>query len=149
MVAYSFKQRFVAPIRIGLDLPIEPLIGLAVAAGTEIRPKRQTIRAIGKRRHTRPGETLQLYTAMRTKQCKKIGEARCTEVIPIVINVKEHSMPVRLDGKHIGVFTGLFGLREFAQMDGFESAEDMHAFWKAEHGLGEFSGVLIKWEPIQ
>lgn len=123
MVAYSFKKRFVAPIRAGLGLimkddkgnwlqcesviddgatvshPFDPYKDLA----PEARPKRQTIRAIGKRRHARPGETLQLYTAMRTKQCEKIGEARCIAVLPIRIVVKERSMPTEVDGKHVCV----------------------------------------------
>lgn len=168
MVAYSFKKRFVTPIRYGLGLmpidgkwlPCESVIELGQRDAIPFdpfkhlertaRPKRQTIRAVGKRRHARPGETLQLYTAMRTKQCKKIGEARCTAVLPIRIMVNEHSMPVEVDGRHVGVGSHDYpgGLRELAQLDGFEHAEDMHEFWKKEHGLGEFSGVLIKWEPI-
>ena len=53
MVAYSLKPRFIPPILSGA--------------------KRQTIRAISRRRHAIPGETLQLYTGMRTKQCRLIG----------------------------------------------------------------------------
>jgi hypothetical protein len=61
MVAYSYKARFVAPIRVGLDLPTlaEHLEMGGYHPGQIIRPKRQTIRAKGKRRHARPGETLQ------------------------------------------------------------------------------------------
>ena len=148
MVAYSFKKCFVAPIQVGLGIyrgDEETALRAAWPAA-----KRQTIRAIGKRRHARPGETLQLYTAMRTKQCKLIGKARCIAVLPIRIMVNEHSMPVEVDGRHVGVGSHDYpgGLRELAQLDGFEHAEDMHAFWKAEHGLGEFSGVLIKWAPL-
>lgn len=47
MVAYSYKRRFVTPIRVGLGL----------------LPKRQTIRAHGLRRHARAGEELQHYCA--------------------------------------------------------------------------------------
>jgi len=56
MVAYSFKAQFREPI----------------LAGT----KRQTIRA-DRKRHARLGEALQLYTGMRTRQCKLIGRATC------------------------------------------------------------------------
>lgn len=163
MVAYSFRKRFVAPIRAGLGLimkdddgnwlrcesVVEPGMTTAVPFDPdkhlepEARPKRQTIRAVGKRRHARPGDIVQLYHGMRTKQCFKIGDGRCTEVLPIRIVVKEHSMSVELDGRHIG--GGM--LRKFARSDGFDHAEDMHAFWKTEHGLGEFVGVLIRWEP--
>jgi len=149
MPAYSFKKRFIVPIRLGLGLPysIDDIDGdLAVSS----LPKRQTIRAIGRRRHARPGEAVQLYYGMRTKQCEKIGEGRCTAVLPIRIVVKEHSMPTEVDGKHVGVGSAEYpgGMRELAQLDGFEHAEDMHEFWKQEHGLGEFNGLLIKWESM-
>lgn len=137
MVAYSFKKRFVTPIKVGLG-QIEHI------PGTEYVPKRQTIRAIGKRRHARPGETLQLYSGMRTKQCFKIGEARCKAVRRIRIDVREHSMPTSIEGQHIGGGR----LRDFAQADGFAHAEDMLAFWKENHGLGVFDGILIEWEPL-
>jgi hypothetical protein len=135
MVAYSFKGRFVDPIRVGLS---------QVSLSFDCRPKRQTIRAIGKRRHARPGETLQLYCGMRSPQCFKIGDARCTEVLPIRIVVGKHTLPTELAGKHIGGGH----LHDFARADGFEHGEDMHAFWLDEHGLGEFKGVLIRWEPL-
>ncbi len=143
MVAYSFKQRFVAPIRIGLGK--EVFDAAYQSDSVVLRPKRQTIRAIGRRRHARPGETLQLYTAMRTKQCEKIGDSRCTEVIPIFLVVKTSSMPIKLDGAVVD----LVRMDDFARADGFENADDMHAFWKKEHGLGYFNGVLIRWEPIE
>jgi hypothetical protein len=135
VVAYSFKRRFVDPIRVGLS---------RVSLSFDCQPKHQTIRAIGKRRHARPGETLQLYCAMRTRQCFKIGEARCIEVSPIAIAVNLHTMPITLNGQHLGGGR----IHEFAQADGFDHGEDMHEFWKAEHGLGPFEGVLIRWEPF-
>jgi protein gp37 len=48
--------------------------------------KRQTIRALRKdNRNPRPGQTLYLYTGMRTKGCKKLGEATCKKVTQITI----------------------------------------------------------------
>jgi hypothetical protein len=136
MVAYSFKRRFVDPIRVGLNQ-------LCEAQLTGVHPKCQTIRAMGKRRHARAGETIQLYTAMRTKQCRKIGDARCVSVHDVSIMVGKHTMPIRLDGAHLGGGH----IHDFARADGFASGEDMLAFWQAEHGLGKFDGVLIRWEP--
>lgn len=137
MVAYSFKGRFVEPIRYGLGQPINEKSFVA-------RAKRQTIRAIGKRRHARPGETLQLYYGMRTARCVKIGDARCTETFPISIEVGEKMLMVRVNGELMG-----FGAaHEFSLDDGFDSPEDMLAFWQEEHGRGEFNGLLIKWEPM-
>ncbi len=123
MVAYSFKARFVQPI---LD-------------GT----KTQTIRA-ARKRHARPGEALQLYTAMRTKQCKLIRRAKCIDVADVRL----------LLGTAAGVVIG-YGARathpnpdDFARLDGFKDWADMVAFWNAEHpGADCFEGVLIRWAP--
>lgn len=60
MPAYSFKSRFAEPILSNQKL--------------------QTIRAVGKRRHARVGERMQLYTGMRTKQCKLIATRICSSV---------------------------------------------------------------------
>lgn len=166
MVAYSFKQRFVMPIRFGLnqmgerdpktgepltcELVVEPGSTVAVPfdpfkhLAPEARPKRQTIRAVGKRRHARPSETLQLYTAMRTKQCKLIGKARCVSVDSIAIHVGKHEIR-SIVAHDVIVENDLDG---FARCDGFDDAEDMHKFWKEEHGVGSFVGLLIKWEPL-
>lgn len=137
MVAYSFKKRFVEPIRSGLGF-YEHIDGMIPP------PKRQTIRAEGKRRHARPGETLQLYTAMRTKQCQKIGEARCVGVDPIRIIVKEDHLTIELKGSLVPRAK----MGAFARSDGFVNAADMLDFWKAEHGIGDFHGFLIRWEPL-
>lgn len=136
MVAYSFKRRFVMPIQVGLGLQQH-------IPGTEYVPKRQTIRAVGKRRHASVGEVVQLYHGMRTRQCFKIGEGRCTEVLPIEIIVGDSTMPVVVDSKLIRDIDG------FARSDGFEDGADMFRFWKAEHGPGSFMGLLVKWEPIR
>lgn len=139
MVAYSFKRRFVDPIRVGLS---------SVSLSFDCAPKRQTIRAIGKRRHARPGETLQLYTGMRTRQCAKIGEAHCTAVSDIRIWIETGQ--VRIAGKSDIINPASLNL--FARADGFVDWSDMQAFWRSEHGdltrLGPFVGVLIRWEPL-
>jgi hypothetical protein len=133
MVAYSFKRQFVEPIRIGLGLP--PLV-LPPA-----RPKRQTIRA-DRRRHARPGEWVQLYTAMRTKACEHIGNGMCIAVTRVhlqldlgIVSVEHH--PAMRNGD----------LDAFAQADGFDDWPAMRAFWKAEHGVPTFEGVIIYWRP--
>jgi hypothetical protein len=150
VVAYSFKTRFYAPIKVGLGAPIEPILGLAIPCGLPILPKRQTIRPVGKRRHARPGETLQLYTGMRTKQCKSIGVAKCTEVHPIEIRFDDVVFWVILPASSTRA-ARIKGdkLEEFARADGFADSADMAAFWRAEHGSGIFKGVLIRWEPIR
>lgn len=135
MVAYSFNKRFVDPIRAGIHHVVF----------TACVPKRQTIRAIGKRSHARPGETLQLYHGMRTKQCFKIGEARCTRVLPIRIfpGCPPETIVIAIIGE-----TPVRTVDEFAQADGFKDAADMQHFWWDNHGFRPFEGVLIEWEPL-
>lgn len=149
MVAFSYKARFVGKILIGLYGEIKPIPGLPIMAGNEncFRPKRQTIRAQGKRRPPREGETLQHYYAMRTRQCTKIGDGICTKVTPIHIKVIGNSIFVELEGRNL-LGTQLI---KFSQDDGFESPYDMRTFWLLNHGKGisdiEFSGNLIEWAP--
>lgn len=134
MVALSFKGQFAPPI--------------------EARIKRQTVR-MQRKRPPRVGERLQLYVAMRTKQCRKIiPDPICTEVRVIMITV---------DAAHPDLIAGItfdgvdfFSPREierFAVADGFTASEATSArramgnFWMRHHGPGEFIGHLIRWEP--
>ncbi len=132
MVAYSFKQRFVEPIELGLQ-PGPWIPGM----------KRQTIRA-DRKRHARPGEELQLYRGMRTKQCFLIGRAVCKSVKYIWIAFDGKP---RVTIQHAGVMRAKH-LDDFARHDGFADWEELRAFWAAEHGaLTGFEGVIIYWEP--
>lgn len=123
MVAYSFQRRFADPI----------------LAGT----KCQTIRG-PRRRHARPGEEMQLYTGMRTRQCRLITRAKCFSVHDIelfvysacLIDVAVDSVP--FDGS----------MNDFAIADGFTGLADMWDFWTSVHGWGAFSGVLLRWAPL-
>lgn len=138
MVAYSFKGRFVTPIKVGLG-QIEHI------PGTEYVPKRQTIRSTaGKKRHARPGEMVQLFYGLRTKNCFPIGVARCISAERISIYVATDGINVILSGRILGQKK----LRELAQADGFKDPAEMAGFWLLEHGVGNFVGVLIKWKPV-
>jgi hypothetical protein len=119
MVAYNFKSQFA------------PLV--------ESGQKRQTIRVLGKRRPPMPGEPLQLYTGMRTKQCRKLldPDPLCVSVMPIHIN----NGKVTLDGRILNAER----VFELAQSDGFSSIVDFLLFLKDTHGL-PFQGVLIQWQ---
>lgn len=162
MVAYSFKKRFVPMIRVGLGMmPTVPIVhhgesfGPGGASVVEYvpdpnppTPKRQTIRAIGKRRHARPCEILQLYTAMRTKQCEKIGDACCTEVPDIYIGFGTKKDVVRIFGSELIEYTGS-SLDDFARADGFPDWDDLRRFWDKNHpGVNDFHGVMPQWEPM-
>lgn len=123
MVAYSFQKQFAVPILEGT--------------------KRQTIRAIGKRKHAWPGDELQLYVGMRTKHCKLIGRATCKSRTFIRLNLAERRVQIGLVGK-INPLTELF-----ARSDGFAGSDDMVAFWAKHHpGVSIFDGLLIQWGEL-
>lgn len=125
MVAYSFKERFVAPIQDGV--------------------KRQTIRSprLGRSRHARPGDNLQLYTAMRTKYCTLIGRAVCLSVSTIALDFEHTKIQYRDVG---GGVTTIFDRDKFAEEDGFRDWNEMRSFWGDQHpGVSHFDGILIRW----
>ncbi|QDH35823.1 ASCH domain-containing protein [Porphyrobacter sp. YT40] len=137
MVAYSFAPQF-----------IEPIV---------TRAKRQTVRA-ERRRHAREGEAIQLYTAMRTKQCRKLIEPDpiCIGVQPITITIDAQAEQL-ITGITVGhVALSDVGIERFAERDGFGSLAQgfarrrMGEFWlKAHAELGarwvDFEGVCIRW----
>lgn len=130
MVAYSFKTRFAEPI-------------LA-------RTKTQTIRAYrcGRSRHVRIGETIQIYTGLRTKQTKLLGFAEARLVFDIRLALQEGC--VWFPNGELGPYLGN-GLDDFARMDGFRSWPELVAFWEKEHRQSKrpnepvFEGVWIYW----
>lgn len=124
MVAYSFKRRFAEPI----------------LSGT----KRQTIRA-DRRRHARPGEELQLYTGMRTRQCKLVGRSTCLSVEPVMLNFADYGV-VKIGDR---VLFSDARMQEFARSDGFASWSDMRDFWRENHGDDKFEGVIIRWGDLR
>jgi hypothetical protein len=123
MVAYNFMARF-AP---------------SVEDGT----KRQTIRACGKRRPPRRGEQLQLYTGMRTRNCRLLRTAPCTAVYPIAMDLAARRVRVQT-GDVMGELDAE-EVNHLAQADGFASAGDFFEYFATTHGQA-FAGHLIEWE---
>lgn len=156
MVAYSYKGRFVALIRVGLGLAVQDEhreLG-GYQPGQVIRPKTQTIRANGRRRHARPGETIQHYHAQRSPKCFKIGEGQCKSVDAIRIFVRGDRIVINPNCDHEIVYSARLNARnldQFAAKDGFVDWAAMRAFWLEEHDgkhLGPFVGILIQWEAL-
>lgn len=124
MVAYSFKARFAEPI----------------LAGT----KGGTIRA-DRRRHARQGEEMQLYTGMRTKQCRLIARKTCLDIEQIWLwfGMKP---ALRLGSLH---FSNVQDLDEFATFDGFTNWMELEQFWRDVHeSTWDFEGWHIRWLPL-
>lgn len=119
MVAYNFADRFAG----------------AVESGEKTRTIRKA--RAGKSRHARPGEIVQLYTGMRTADCRKLGEGLCT---------LSTYCAIREDGITLGNHPPVREL-DFAQADGFRDFEDMKAWFRDHYGL-PFIGQLICWMPV-
>lgn len=108
--------------------------------------KRQTIRAPRKdgRPHARIGDTLKLYTGMRTKSCRLLAEVTVTRIDTVWMD----GGSMKLNGKP--VYSTLSARddpitdNEFAQADGFNSFTEMADWFRDVHGL-PFEGVVIYW----
>ena len=108
------------------------------APKVESGEKRQTIRAI---RNTpfKEGDILYLYTGMRTRSCRKLGEAKALEVQSIVIIQSIENVlidEIALEKEEI---------TELAQSDGFDSSYDFFGFFAETYKEEVFEGQLIKW----
>lgn len=137
MVAYSFKSRFVEPI-------------LAGTKGGTIRAERKA-RGPSNRPggHAYPGEALQIYTGMRTKQCRRITTRTCKAVEPISLRLNTEPWNVKAGIMLGGRWNrGFVPLTAFARFDGFQSWAEMVLFW-AEIPEGEqFDGWHIRWDDL-
>ena len=117
MTAYNFKAKFADDVESGL--------------------KTQTIRARRKDgQRPRHGGKLQLYTGMRTKQCRKLHDAvcECTQ------EVRMTDAGMKVDG----VALHPNRILQIAKVDGFESVEEFRDFFRSVYGF-PFHGDLIKW----
>ena len=122
MPAFNFKPQFADDVESGKKL--------------------QTIRAVRKdgRGPCKVGDTITLYTGMRTKACRKLGFAKCTDITAVSI----HEYP---EGTPQLFIAGVMILNEddFAKDDGFENSAEFYKFFEETHGL-PFRGWLIEWE---
>ncbi len=104
--------------------------------------KCQTIRAYRKRPF-KVGDKLYLYTGMKTKSCRKLGEATCSEIRRFTIDGDltslRQTVEIEIDNLHADAF-------EVAKADGFKDEIEMASWFGAIYGL-PFTGQLIKWDP--
>jgi hypothetical protein len=100
--------------------------------------KLQTLRAPrGDGRDPRPDDRLYLYTGMRTKACRKLGDAICTNVRAITLT----------DGAIVmagNALTDPEDLDWFARLDGFTDWADMRTFFRLP-----WSGYVITWHDFK
>lgn len=101
--------------------------------------KHQTIRRLRKDgRSPSIGETLFLYTGLRGKNARKLGEAVCSEVFKIKI-CHWHGFRTRNNEQ-----TTREQRMEIAKLDGFSSVEELIQWFNDTHGL-PFYGHVIRW----
>ena len=97
--------------------------------------KRQTIRKLRKRPF-KAGDTLYLFTQMRTAGCRRIGRFTCTQV-----------KAIRIEPRRIFIEDALLNDRQrhrLAQADGFADVAEMMHFFSTQHQL-PFVGQIIYW----
>ena len=125
MPAYNFKQQFA------------PLV--------ESGQKRQTIRQTAK--NATRGAKAYLYTGQRTAHCRKIGEGKITDVLPIEIGRNACSEPYAVVTECNGRSTRLVhnDLDSLAKDDGFANGEEMAEWFNNQYGL-PFKGYIHKWD---
>ncbi|MEN8134295.1 MAG: ASCH domain-containing protein [Thermodesulfobacteriota bacterium] len=120
MPALNFQKRFA------------PLI--------ESGQKKQTIRACRKDgRNPRVGQKLFIYTGMRTKGCRKLGEEICRQALPVYMDKHEDG---RIDVFVSGDILKDDAVEKLAADDGFEGVD---CFFKFFADRMPFQGYLIKW----
>ena len=103
--------------------------------------KRQTIRkASSKWRNVKAGDRLTLYTGLRTKECRKLGEAEVESVDDIHITY----ITVETNKKTLNKGE----LMKLAQADGFDCIRDFLEFFNDHYG-NNFKGKVIKWKNFR
>jgi hypothetical protein len=125
MVAYSFQPQFVPKLQAG--------------------EKSQTIRAVGRKRHARPGEMVQIYTGMRTKHCQKLFQSECLSTSAVLI-FPDRTVQVddrTLDEQEKADLAVADGFTDFDQFMEFFGQNFSHRD-KAENI--PFDGILVKWQ---
>lgn len=123
MPGYNFKAQFADDVESGKK-------------AQTIRPRRK--------RPTKVGDMLYMFTGMRTKQCRKLGQWRCTSVEPIEIYEHgiafvgiEHELRWLSDDK----------LKQLARDDGFKDIYRLYDFFSKQYGIPAKDLEIIKWDP--
>lgn len=125
MVSYNFQKQFADDVEYGI--------------------KTQTIR---QKERAKKGDRLQLYTGMRTKSCRKLTDAICTDVKPIMID----AMGITISGRRLLAGSAYRDEAEdrdndFAKKDGFEGFSELAEWFSNRYGL-PFHGFITYWRPL-
>lgn len=86
------------------------------------------------------GDTLYLYTGMRTSNCKLIATVQCTDVTKV--KIEKDGIWFGVQG--MWVWLTIEQLHKVIVTDGFNDFKEMADFFRKQYGL-PFEGVLIAW----
>lgn len=103
--------------------------------------KRQTIRA-NRKRPIKVGDTLYLYTGLRSPGARLLTTAVCSEAWTIELRQTQARPEILFDGKPLS-WNGL-GAHALAVRDGFENILELLAWFERTHGF-PFRGQVIRW----
>ena len=110
--------------------------------------KRQIIRRAGpKWAKVEAGDRLTLYTGLRTKECRKLGEAFVESITPITIDTECDNVAVETP---LGDFNlDLPALNDLVARDGFVSNPDFFKFFLLNYYVGRLKMVVIRWADFK
>jgi hypothetical protein len=131
-----------------------PLLGCTVFKDKILSgEKTQTIRALRKY-PINVGDRLYLYWKLRTKQCKKLHEAICTEIFYIIFPKSPNDPLLRCGGECL-IFDSNSGMSvnitimspieesDLAHRDGFSSSTKFRQFFYEQHNISEAPKISI------
>lgn len=99
-----------------------------------------TLRALRKdRRDPKMGDRLYLFTAMRTKKCRKIAEQPCRFAAMILLSHRSITIP------GLAILTNEQQMEAFARLDGFGNYHAFCQFHEIKAGMTTKSMRLIAW----
>lgn len=101
--------------------------------------KKQTIR-LKRKNPIKEGDTLYLYTGMRTKSCEKLREVKCDGVLDFKIYGDGLTFEIGQTPVHHND-----SMNRIAIADGFKDWREMVQWFSKTHGL-PFEGDLILWK---
>ena len=126
MPAINFQERFVSAIESGQKT-------------STIRQKRK--------RPIKVGDTLYLYTGLRTPNAQLIGTATCSEVNNCTVDIRRASIHIYRKYGSVLLWQ-LSHLEKLAEKEGFNDPRDMFIFFKQTYKKDVFTGVQIQWRKL-
>lgn len=110
--------------------------------------KRQTIRrASPKWQNVKVGDKLTLYTGLRAKKCRKLGEAVVESITPITLQSVDDWIEAHTP---LGDFMLYYSdLEDLSSRDGFDGVRDFFLFFYNTYIERELEMVVIRWKDFK